>query len=169
MGGIYPPDYPFWFVDHHLDDIAQMLGRYVFADVAIDTSARQETPEKPWTQGKRDTWLWAWLFDATRGERQEIARSIIAEMDETPARKAALLNDFPVIAQHSEMVNGWARQDLGTYQPPDPWYDKVRENGVARLRQVLSAEEFAEFQRVDGEIKRQVAEMTSAEMTKEAA
>jgi hypothetical protein len=159
IGGIYPKHYPFWFVDHHLDDIAQMLGRYVFADVQVDVSARKEDPNRPWTQGRRDTWLWAWLFDAQSKERQALARSIIEspEFDETPARKAGLLNNFPAIAQHSMLVNRMARQDLGAYHPQDDWYDKVRAAGVARLKELLSPEDWAEFQRLDTLIAGQTA------------
>lgn len=160
MGGIYPKHYPFWFVDHHLDDIAMLLGRYVFADVVIDTSARIEKPDKPWTQGRRDTWLWAWLFDATSNERQSLARAIIEsdKFEETPARKAALLNNFAPIVQHSMSVNQMARQDLGAFHPQDPWYDTVRAAGVARLKQVLSPDELVEFHRVDAAIAAKMQE-----------
>src|SRR5262245_65609119 len=43
MGGIYPTLYPYWWIDHHLDDIAQMIGRITFAEVAIDVSNRPGT------------------------------------------------------------------------------------------------------------------------------
>lgn len=165
MGGIYPALYPFWFVDHHLDDIALMLGRYVFADVAIDTSARQEQANRPWTQGKRDTWLWAWLFDAQAGERQALAEKIIGsdEFEETDARKRALLGNIPAVAQHSRLVNEWARTDLGTHQPADPWYDKARAAGVARLREVLSAADWAEFGAIEQRIAAGLAKLTQKE------
>jgi hypothetical protein len=154
MGGIYPALYPYWWVDHHLDDVARMIGRIVFAEVEIDVSARQESPSKPWTTDKRDTWLWALLFDALFRERQDIARSIIEgiDFDETPARKRALINNFPWIAHHSAIVNSGARQDPGAPIPSDPWYDEVRAAGLERLRCALSAEQWQEFEALQDRI-----------------
>lgn len=148
MGGMYPDLYPYWWVDHHLDDVARMTGRIVFADVHIDTSQRKEQPGKPWTQGKRDTWLWALLFDATFEERSKVARSIIegADFDETPARKKALINNFPWIAHHSMIINDPARKDPGVNLPPDAWYDGVKATGLAKLQSVLSPEKWQELQ-----------------------
>lgn len=150
MGGIYPPLYPYWWVDHHLDDVARMTGRIVFADVNIDTSSRKEGPGQPWTQGKRDTWIWALLFDVLITERQAVARSIIEsdDFDETPARKRALLNNFPWIAHHSAIINSAARQDPGVTLPPDDWYAGVKETGLAKLRSMLSPAQWQEFESV---------------------
>jgi hypothetical protein len=159
MGGIYPALYPYWWVDHHLDDVARMIGRIVFADVHIDTSARKDTPGKAWTQGKRDTWLWALLFDALATERQEIARSIIesVDFDETPARKRALLNNFPWITHHSACVNSGARQDAGENLPPDDWYEAVKATGLAKLRSVLTPEQWGEVEALQERLKGQKA------------
>ena len=38
LGYIYNPEYPFWFVDHELDDICRMIGRYVCVDVDVSTA-----------------------------------------------------------------------------------------------------------------------------------
>ncbi len=164
LGGIYPPFYPFWFVDHHLDDIAQMIGRYAFADVKVDVSARTELPDRPWTMGRRDTWMWAWLFDALSLERQEIAKAIIEgdDFDESKARKAGLVNNFPAIVQHSMLVNEAARQDLGAFYPPDAWYDKVRETGAAKLKELLTADEFAEFNAIYAKISAEIERRQAA-------
>src|SRR5690349_6626472 len=37
VGFTYNWDYPFWFIDHEIDDLARMTGRFVFADVEVDT------------------------------------------------------------------------------------------------------------------------------------
>jgi hypothetical protein len=155
MGGIYPALYPYWFVDHHLDDVARMIGRIVFADVHIDVKARHETADKIWTKDKRDTWFWALLFDALAKERQDLAGSIIEsrDFDETPARKRALLNNFPWIAHHSALVNSHARQDPGASIPGDDWYDAVKAAGLAKLRSVLSADQMAEVQSIFDQTK----------------
>jgi hypothetical protein len=148
MGGIYPALYPYWWVDHHLDDVARMIGRIVFADVQIDTSARKEGPDKPWTQGKRDTWFWALLFDVLSKERQEVARSIIngPDFDETPARKRALINNFPWIEHHSAIVNSAARQMVGADIPTDDWYEGVKATGVEKMRKHLTPGQWQEVE-----------------------
>lgn len=142
LGGLFPPLYPYWFVDHHLDDIAQMIGRIVFADVVIDTSARDDRPDKPWTQGQRETWFWALLFDVLAAERQALARDIIADIEDTNARKTALRNNIPMIAHHSMMVNSQARQMLGSDHTEDDWYRAVKKNGMDKFASVLTAEGF---------------------------
>lgn len=160
MGGIYPSFYPYWWVDHHLDDIAQFIGRIVFADVAVDTRARQENPNEPWTQGKRDTWMWALLFDALTVERQKLAQEIIKSEDfrETGSRRRALVNNIPRLVHHSMMVNSQARQDLGHDFTSDYWYAQVTAAGMQKLVEVLTPEQLREFRvmeaNIDGEIVR---------------
>jgi hypothetical protein len=84
--GIYPEIFPYWFVDHWLDDVARMIGRISYAEVAVKMDA------KPPTQGMREPAFWAYLFDATTEERREIARKIIDSPDfqETEWRKKLL-------------------------------------------------------------------------------
>lgn len=160
MGGIYPPFYPYWWIDHAFDEIAQMIGRITFADVHIDTSARQEGAGSPWTQGKRETWLWSWLFDATRSERIELAKSIIDAPDfgDAEPSKRALLNNIPRILQRSEAVNSLSRKDLGGDFTTDEWYAKVRAAGVAKLKKMLTPEEFQEVGKMEAEIAKAIAE-----------
>lgn len=151
MGGIYPALYPYWWVDHHLDDIAHMIGRIVFADVKIDVSARKEdprNPNNPWTTDKRETWFWALLFDMLGKERQATARSIIEspDFDETPARKTALLNNFHWIMHHSGIVNSAARQMAGANIPYDAWYQDVKAAGEKKLRSLLTEAQWKEVE-----------------------
>lgn len=162
MGGLFPGYYPYWFVDHHVDDIGQMTGRIVFADVAIDTSARQETAAKPWTQSQRDTWFWAFLFDELSRERQETARRIIGSLDETPARKRALVNNIPMVVHHSMMVNSQARHMVGADRSTDQWYEKVKAAGMKKLRSVASKQDVALVERTFADIERQLAARAAA-------
>ena len=154
MGGIYPALYPYWFVDHHLDDIAEITGRIVFADVAIDTSTRDShlvQTKTNWTQGMRETWFWALLFDACAGERHEIARNIIMaeDFEETADRKRALINNIPRIAYHSQLVNSNARQMLGDDRSSDEWYAQVRANGMDKLRSIASVATMRQVEQVE--------------------
>ena len=158
MGGIYPAYYPYWFVDHHLDDIGQMTGRIVFADVAIDTSERKESAAKVWTQGQRDTWFWALLFDSLSQERQTTALRIIDAMEEMLARKEALRNNIPMIVHHSMMVNSQARQMVGSERSTDPWYENVKARAMAKLRSVVSADTMSSVEQAFIEIERQLAQ-----------
>jgi len=75
MGGIYPAHYPYWFVDHHLDEIAHMIDRIVCADVRIDTSRR------PGTMDAREPYWWATFFDCLAPVRREQAEHILSAPD----------------------------------------------------------------------------------------
>lgn len=160
MGGFYPEFYPYWFVDHHWLDVAEMTGRAVYVDIDCDRSPRREVPGKPWTTNKRETWLWAILFDALRGEREDQAKALInsPDFDETPARKRALLNNFPRIADYSKIVNGGARQDLGGDFTTDAWYEEVRATGLAKLKEVLPPNDWIGFLRVEARVKQDIAQ-----------
>ena len=72
LGGIYSHDYPFWFIDHELMDIAAMIDRIAFVDVDVDFSKR---PQK--THRLRDLWFWTLYYDAMSEERRLKARAII--------------------------------------------------------------------------------------------
>jgi len=153
MGGIYPELYPYWFIDHHLFDVARMIDRIVFVDVTA-TTARKETPNKVWTTNKRETWFWALLFDALAPERAAQAKAIIEsdDFDETPIRKRVLINNFPWIAHHSALVNSYARQDLGGDFTTDAWYEAVKATGVAKLKAALSPEQWQEVETLQAKV-----------------
>lgn len=157
MGGLFPPYYPYWFIDHHVDDIGQMTGRIVFADVTIDTSAREEDETKTWTQGQRDTWFWALLFDSLSVERQETALRIIDLLDETTDRKTALRNNVRMHARRSMMVNSQARRMIGANRSTDAWYERVKETGMAKLASVSSAQQMAWVDKTFSDIAEQLA------------
>jgi hypothetical protein len=75
MGGIYPPYYPYWFVDHHLDEIGHMIDRIACADVETDTSLR------PGTMECREPGWWMTFFDAMAPARRGIAERILSAPD----------------------------------------------------------------------------------------
>ena len=105
MGYIYPPYFPYWFVDHWLQDIASMIERKSFADVWVDHVTRR--PQK--TLEMRDCAFWATFYDAAYPLRRQIAINIIDAMDDDPARKKALIRNWPVIEERSTILNDIVR------------------------------------------------------------
>ena len=60
LGHIYSHEYPYWFIDHELDDIARMIGRYVCVDVNVSTAPmRPARTIRMW-----DLAWWTSYFDA---------------------------------------------------------------------------------------------------------
>lgn len=104
MGYIQPPHFPFWFIDHWLDDVARMTGRYVMVDVKCDSLRRPGV-----TIGLRDLHFWALYFDALVVERREQANRIIDALDEPAWRKTMLRQSFPMIEFRSQWVNDQVR------------------------------------------------------------
>lgn len=102
MGYIYPPHFPFWFIDHWLDDVARMIGRYCTVDIGSDhhSLAGQRT-----TIGRREVGFWADYFDLLTQTRQEQAYSIINAMDEPGTTKSRLVMNFPLVDYRSRWVN----------------------------------------------------------------
>lgn len=141
-GGIYPEHFPYWFVDHWLDDIAKMIGRVAFADVSVKMDV------KPPTQGLREPAFWATLYDALTYERRRIAMSIIDSPDfcEPEWRKQLLRGHYPLIEERStilnEMVKGIAALDKST----DERYERIRAKAAETMKSCL-AELEAEYAR----------------------
>lgn len=132
-GGIYPENFPYWFVDHWLDDIAKMIGRIAFTDVQVKMDF------KPPTQGHREPAFWATLFDALTLERRRIARSIIDAEDfqEPEWRKNLLRTHHPLIEQRSMMLNNMVKQMAALDQSTDERYLRIRDRAVETMRNCI--------------------------------
>lgn len=139
MGFYYPPYFPFWWVDHWLDDIARYIDRIAFADIKMDRS----NIDKRSTTGRRDVRFWGLLFDALYLRRQDCARKIIFGDDfvDEPWRKARSLGMFPYIEQRSRMINAATLQDSGMYEPlqgaDDERYKRIKATGEAAMRAAM--------------------------------
>jgi hypothetical protein len=109
IGGIYPEHFPYWFVDHWFEDLAKQTARQVFVDVWMDCTRKQPTQEK------KEPYEWGCLFDFLYVDRRRIAQSIInaPDFDETPARKAALLRNEPLIREWSMIINSMLQSEQG--------------------------------------------------------
>lgn len=112
MGWMVPPYFPYWFVDHWVDDIARMIDRVAFVDIRVDIG------HKPPTQEMREPWFWATIFDMFRLVRRKQARDIIDSPDfiEPPWRKAVLRKSYPLIEYRSQWINdvvrSWPRDEV---------------------------------------------------------
>ncbi len=143
MGYVYNPDYPFWFIDHEMADIAWMIGRIAFAKVRTDTRRR---PSK--TQRMRELGFWTSYYDLMALERRVKAREIIMSEDfEAPAwLKTQLCNWYPLVEMRSESRNARVRataaqceQNRGDAGPPDAGYLRAKAKAEAKLGQLYAA------------------------------
>lgn len=142
MGCIYPECFPYWFVDHWLDDIARMIDRIAFADVHVDLSKRTVSPGKPWTQEMREPDLWATCFDMMVLERRELAFRIIDELTEPAWRKAMLKRNHPLVEHRSFILNQIVRNDmagLGVQGEMPERYQRIRTEVKAKVADLLPA------------------------------
>lgn len=129
LGYFYPEYFPYWFVDHWLDDIARMIGRIAVADVHVDVQKR------PGTQEQREPGLWASLFDALTFERRKDAFRLIDDLCDPTWKKALLKNAAPLIEERSQIINRMVRGIKGTDQSTDERYERVRARGLEKLQQ----------------------------------
>lgn len=134
MGGMYPEWFPYWFVDHWLDDVARTIDRIAVADVWVDVSKR------PGTQGMREPAFWATLYDALRYERHEVCEKIIAEMDEPEWRKTLLRQNHVMVDERAQMLNSEVRQMPAKETDTTPGYMRLREKGARRMLEILERE-----------------------------
>ncbi len=142
MGFIYPPYFPYWFIDHWLDDIARLIDRISFADVHIDTSRR------PGTQELRELAFWSNFYDLGQIVRRRCAFDIIRspEFLDPPWRKLMLMRHYPLIEYRSLYINGVLRgADYAQYEERigagagDARYERLKTQAL-QLAAVWSAE-----------------------------
>jgi hypothetical protein len=130
MGHFYVEHFPYWFVDHWLDDICRMTGRYVYA---AGERTIYERPGNGSTQDFREPPLWATLYDALADEREAIANQLLAACDMTDSQRAILRAQWPLIHQRSTMINSMVRGMEGN-APFDARYERIRNRGIALLQ-----------------------------------
>lgn len=124
LGFMYPPYFPYWFVDHWLHDIALLIDRISFADVDVDAG-----PAKLPTQEMRDVQWWATFFDSQRLVRRRQARAIIDSPDflEPEWRKELLRQHYPLIEFRSQNINDSVRSmQWPATLPGGPRYDRLK-------------------------------------------
>ncbi len=132
LGGMYPGHFPFWFVDHWLDDIAKMIDRIVVANVVVDNAVAHDTIER------REPGFWATLFDAMAPVRVEQAFKVIdaPEFQEPDWRKRMLKGRVGLTLQASRAINQNVRNyDWGAPKDVDERYIRIKQRGEQLLSQ----------------------------------
>jgi hypothetical protein len=140
-GVIFPPLFPYWFVDHWTDDVARIIGRLSFANVRTDQS------QPGVTQEMREPGWWATFFDAAYLMRRKQAHDIMDHADfraSTPAWQIELLKaNHPLIEVRSRMINQGVRsqsKQLEQYAgnlKPDERYNRVKQRAIAIVPRLL--------------------------------
>lgn len=135
LGYIYPPQFPFWFIDHWLDDIARMIDRYVMVNISVDHTTRRGK-----TIGLRDLVFWSTFFDAHQLTRRRQALGIIKALDEPEWRKTMLRSNLSMVEYRSKWVNDIVREQAaqieasqGTENPNDARYYRIKGAAVKEL------------------------------------
>lgn len=138
-GSMYPEIFPYWFVDHWLDDIARTIDRIAFADV------QAKMDFKPPTQVHREPMFWATLYDATTQDRREIAHKIIdhPRFIDSEWRKQILRTHHPLIEERSAMLNNMVKQMQPMDKTTDARYERIRAQAVEIMRAKLQQLEAA--------------------------
>jgi hypothetical protein len=134
MGYIYPHYFPFWFIDHWADDLARMIDRIAYADIACAPEPVNNGQHK--TIGMRDLEFWTWLFDAARLHKRRQALDIINAPDftETEWRKKLLARNVHLIEWRSYAINQMVRNEVqqieaargGVESEPDERYMRIK-------------------------------------------
>jgi hypothetical protein len=139
LGYFYPPYFPYWFVDHWIDDLARLIGRISFADVITDSSKKQTTQEM------REPAWWATFFDAGYMMRRQQAHNIVCatEFQEPHWRKLMLTAHAPLIEARSKWVNDSVRAQAFAYaqiahqNKQDDRYRRIKAKAIAMLPGML--------------------------------
>ena len=143
IGYIFSHEYPFWFIDHELADIAWMIGRINFCDVHMDVSKR---PGK--TTRLRELNFWTAYYDFMALDRRVKARSVIMadDFEAPPWLKHQLCNWHPLTEKRSENRNARVRgsaahceEHRGESGPPDEGYLRAKEKAERKLNELYTA------------------------------
>ena len=119
LGHIFPEFFPYWFVDHWIDDVCRHIGRMSFADVRTDQTnvgTTQEFREPGW---------WATWFDANYLRRRKIAEKVMLDSDFASPEwlKDILLTSFEISRIDSwarHVPNDSVRKQMGSAPGPKP-------------------------------------------------
>ena len=129
---IYVEYFPYWFIDHWLEDVAKQIGREVFVDVMLDCNKSNEIG----TLDKKEPHFWGTVFNALHVERAMLAQRIInaPDFEETPARKKALLRNQILTFEWSQIINNRLQGDQGQQVlADDVRYHRLKDNVIEKL------------------------------------
>lgn len=139
VGHVYCHDYPFWFIDHELDDLARMTGRMVFVDVA--DNAIPMRPSK--TNRLRDLVFWCDYYDTARFRRRATAFRIIDKLQCPQWQKKMMRTWHHPVEARSTWINECCRREAdkieavrGEPGEPDPGYLRAFEKARQTLKEM---------------------------------
>jgi hypothetical protein len=126
--------YPYWFIDHDLDDILHLINRVAFAPVRISQVDAGKA-----TQELREPAFWGTFFDAGYLERRKFAFDLInhPSFQVSEWRRKILLSGAHVRREYqSRAVNNGLRLNSGLPVVPgtEPRYDRLKEAAMRELR-----------------------------------
>lgn len=137
VGYFYNPAYPFWFIDHELDDLSRMTGRICY--VAAEASIVAMRPSK--TIRLRDLIFWIDYFDLSRFRRRAMAAKIIDALDCSDHEKMIRRSWYSPVEDRSLAMHRSLRaradkveQERGEDGPPDSGYLRAFEQARQDLR-----------------------------------
>ena len=142
LGYTYNWDYPYWFIDHEMADIAWMIGRISFADVIADQRRRPQT-----TTRLRDLAFWASYYEFTVLERRNKAKGIInsPEFQAPEWLKKQLCNWYPLVESRSRARNGRVihgaqacEEARGDKLPPDEGYLRAKAKAERKMQELYN-------------------------------
>ncbi len=136
LGWIYPPYFPYWFVDHWIDDVVRLIDRISFADC-------QQHYAGHLTHERREAAFWASFYDFCALERRRQARSIIdsPEFQEPEWRKEVLRRSFPMVEYRSVWINNEVRR-MHLADPKKEGgerYARIKKKALAMIERLLPA------------------------------
>lgn len=149
MGGIYPTEYPFWFIDHHLDDIARMIGRIVCTDIKVDNAVR---PSK--TTRMRDLGFWLKYYQLGTLRRRALAHAIIHDRDfRAPEWQRHMLASACILTEARSAALNWSllqnvseiEMDRGEEGLPDDGYRRIKAAAEARAVEMFNEAQAAGY------------------------
>lgn len=142
IGYIYSHEYPFWFIDHEVHDMARLIGRYLSVDVDVETA-----PMRPKTTMRlRELMFWTTYYDLMAIERRGIARSIIDAPDfQSPEHvKDHLRQNFHGIENEARSINEGVRRNAAAIEaqrgdtgPPDEGYLRAKAKAEQKLATLM--------------------------------
>ena len=146
LGYIFPEYFPYWFIDHWVDDVVRMIDRVSFADVQVATQQEGRS-----THEYREAYFWATFFDACGLLRRGQAREIIDAPDflEPAWRKEVLRRNYPMIEHRSQWINGRVRELEGARLCPPGGgdrYERIKGRALTMLQERLVPSLQADYQ-----------------------
>jgi hypothetical protein len=144
VGYIYNPAYPFWFIDHELDDLCRMTGRYVFSP-GFQVEHMSRRPGK--TIRLRDLSFWCDYYDLAKFRRRALAHKVIDALDCPKWQKKVMRTWHAPVEARSDWIHNSIRpnasiieQQRGEGGEPDPGYlrafDRARQDVKAMQREI---------------------------------